>query len=64
MTAAEATLDALTIACPADGALNRVPSGRLGQQPRCGKCGAPLFQGKPVVLTAASFDRHAASITK
>ena len=60
MTAAEATLDALTIACPADGALNRVPSARLGQQPRCGKCGAPLFQGKPVVLSAASFDRHAA----
>jgi thioredoxin 2 len=60
MTAAEATLDALTIACPADGALNRVPFARLEQNPKCGKCGAALFQGKPVVLTAASFDRHAA----
>jgi len=60
MTTAEASVDALTIACPADGALNRVPSDRLAQQPSCGKCGAPLFQGKPVTLTAANFERHAA----
>jgi thioredoxin 2 len=60
MTAAEAMLEALTITCPSDGALNRVPAGRLGQQPKSGKCGQPLFQARPVALTAANFDRHAA----
>lgn len=52
--------DTLVVACPSDAALNRVPSGRLGEVPKCGKCGKPLFQAKPVTLTAANFDRHAA----
>ena len=61
MTIAEAeTAAQVVIACPNDGALNRVPHGRLGEQPRCGKCGRPLFEGKPVALTAANFDKHAA----
>jgi thioredoxin 2 len=51
--------DSLVIACPADGTLNRVPRDRLAQGPKCGKCGQPLFQGKPVELDAANFDRHA-----
>src|SRR5687768_4035130 len=61
MTAAEADAgaQALVIACPNDGALNRVPRGRLGEKPKCGKCGRPLFEGRPLVLTGASFDRHA-----
>ena len=50
----------LIVACPTDNALNRVPPERLGSTPRCGKCGNLLFQGRPVVLTAANFDRHAA----
>jgi thioredoxin 2 len=54
-----ATDPVLVIACPVDGALNRVPAARLRQGPRCGKCRSPLFAGKPVELTAASFDRHA-----
>jgi len=52
------TSDALVVVCPHDGALNRVPRERLGQDPKCGKCGRALFQGKPVALDAASFDRH------
>jgi thioredoxin 2 len=48
----------LVIACPTDGALNRVPRARLGQHPGCGTCGNPLFQGKAVDLNAATFDRH------
>ena len=56
-----AALDALVIACPTDGALNRVPRGRLAEQPICGKCGKPLFQGKPVALVAGNFDRYAAA---
>src|SRR4051812_1142035 len=55
---ADAT-DSLVVACPSDSALNRVPPGRLGQDPKCGKCGKPLFQSKPVILNAANFDRHA-----
>jgi len=51
--------DALVVACPVDGALNRVPRTRLGQGPKCGTCHNPLFQGKAIDLTAASFDRHA-----
>jgi thioredoxin 2 len=48
----------LVVACPADGTLNRVARDRLGQAPKCGKCGRPLFQGKAVALDAAGFDKH------
>lgn len=57
--AADAGTDMLVIACPTDAALNRVPRGRLDRNPKCGKCGNPLFQGKAVDLDAATFDRHA-----
>jgi thioredoxin 2 len=55
---AEASTETLLIACPHDGALNRVPRARLDQSPSCGKCHRPLFAGKPVDLTSATFDRH------
>lgn len=48
-----------TAACPECSSLNRVPQERLGDKPKCGRCGAALFQGSPVTLTAANFDRHA-----
>lgn len=54
-----ATADTLIIACPTDGALNRVPRTRLAAAPKCGVCKSPLFAGKPVELTATNFDRHA-----
>ena len=50
---------ALVLACPACASLNRVASDRLSQQPNCGRCHQPLFQGKPVALTGASFEHHA-----
>ena len=50
--------DPLIVTCPACAAANRVPRARLGQG-NCGKCKSPLFQAKPVTLTAANFDRHA-----
>lgn len=53
------TAETLIVACPHDGSLNRVPRARLGQAPSCGTCHRPLFAGKPVDLTAATFDRHA-----
>ena len=52
------TSEALVVVCPHDGTLNRVPRDRLGQGPKCGKCGLGLFTGKPLALDAAGFDRH------
>ncbi len=49
----------VTVVCPDCNATNRVPAERLGEHPQCGRCGAALFQGRPVALDAASFDRHA-----
>lgn len=43
------------IACPACGASNRVPTERLAQQPKCGKCGQALFAGHPVEINDANF---------
>jgi thioredoxin 2 len=52
-----------TVACPDCASINRVPAERLAENPKCGRCGAALFQGRPVTLTAANFDRHAAAET-
>jgi len=46
----------LSIPCPHCSALNRVPEERLGEHPTCGRCKHPLFEGKPVTLTASNFD--------
>ncbi|HSN81309.1 MAG TPA: thioredoxin TrxC [Polyangiales bacterium] len=46
------------VVCPSCESPNRIPSARLGDQPRCGKCKNPLFTGHPIVLTDRSFDRH------
>ena len=51
--------DALIICCPVCAGRNRVPLAKLGGG-TCGKCGAALFMGSPVVLNAANFDTHAA----
>lgn len=49
----------LLIPCPHCGAMNRVPATRMGQSPSCGRCHRALFDGRPLALTAADFDRHA-----
>ncbi len=46
------------IVCPHCQATNRIPSSRLGDAPKCGKCHKPLFTGQPIELTAASFSKH------
>jgi len=53
--AVEAT-DKTLVACPRCTTANRVPAERLGEDPKCGKCGAALLDGKPVALDAAAFD--------
>jgi len=50
------TLEHAHIACAQCLAENRVPVARLGEQPKCGRCGAPLLQGAPVALDEAGFD--------
>lgn len=35
---------------------NRIPDERLGDRPSCGKCHAPLLDGRPVELPEANFD--------
>lgn len=46
------------VVCPHCHRPNRLPEARLGDQGRCGHCQSPLFDGKPIALAAASFDRH------
>jgi thioredoxin 2 len=46
------------IVCPDCGAVNRIPAGRLGDGPKCGKCRQPLFTAHPVELTGGDFHRQ------
>jgi len=50
--------DAQHIVCPHCTGVNRVPAARLAQAPKCGKCKQPLFDGKPLELTATNFQHH------
>ena len=48
--------DKLLVLCASCSTANRVPAQRLGDDPKCGKCGAPLLDGTPVALDEARFD--------
>ena len=50
--------ETLHIVCPHCNTVNRIPTARLGEGPRCGRCRRPLFNGHPLDLTAASFQQH------
>ena len=45
------------VACARCGALNRVPTDRLDDDPTCGSCKQPLLDGRPIALDDASFER-------
>ena len=49
--------DALHVVCPVCGAVNRLPIARLDSKPTCGRCKAPLYQGRPMELDGDGF-RH------
>jgi thioredoxin 2 len=55
---AAATLDTVQLACPDCLTPNRVPADRLGDAPKCGKCGTLLAAGAPVALDAQTFDAY------
>ena len=50
--------DSLHIVCPQCSAVNRIPRQRLAEQPKCGKCHQPLFNGRPLELNQAAFQKH------
>jgi thioredoxin 2 len=49
-------MSVVQVACPACLAANRVPAARLGEDPKCGKCGARLLDGAPVELREEQFE--------
>ena len=50
--------DSLHIVCPSCQTINRVRADQLASAPDCGQCKNALFQGKPVALDEAAFDRQ------
>lgn len=53
-------MNTLHIVCPFCNTVNRIPSERLAQHPRCGKCKQALFVGHPFDLTGNNFQQHIA----
>jgi thioredoxin 2 len=51
-------MPALLLVCPHCEKINRLPSERLGEQPKCGQCSRGLFSGSPLELDSKRFDRH------
>ncbi len=50
--------ETIQVVCPHCDATNRVPPARLSAGPKCGRCHKALFEGAPVALDRARFDRH------
>ncbi len=49
--------DGLIVPCPTCGARNRIDPMRLGVAV-CGKCKAPIMDGRPLAVDAAGFETH------
>lgn len=50
--------DSLNVVCPHCGGVNRLPARRLQDGGRCGKCHAPLFDGKPLSVADAGLKKQ------
>ena len=48
------------VVCPHCAITNMLPTERLGDAPRCGKCHEEMFGAHPVELNAGTFERHVA----
>jgi thioredoxin 2 len=46
------------VVCGSCPAINRLPDEKDATAAKCGKCGKPVFDGRPVELASSSFDRH------
>jgi thioredoxin 2 len=62
-TASDARHDSTQVVCPHCDGVVRVPAGRLGDGPKCPRCHTALFDGHPVALDDARFERHVAGST-
>jgi thioredoxin 2 len=51
-------MDTKHIVCPHCNATNRIPTTRLSDAPKCGKCKQALFTAEPINLTTANFSQH------
>ena len=49
---------AILVVCPACDQVNRIPDDRPASRAVCGRCRSALFQGRPVELDDARFERH------
>jgi thioredoxin 2 len=49
---------AVQLVCPTCATKNRLPEGRLDDDPLCGRCGAPLMDTRPVALDDTTFERY------
>jgi thioredoxin 2 len=47
--------------CPYCDGVNRIPAGRLADNPKCGKCRKQIFAARPVELTKANFHKQIAN---
>jgi thioredoxin 2 len=52
--------ESLHVVCPHCHTTNRVAPADLSATPDCGKCHRPLFDGHPVELNEAAFEKHIA----
>ena len=50
--------ESMHLVCPHCAAVNRIPSSRIAENPRCGKCREPVFTGHPTELSDSSFETH------
>ena len=50
--------DQIHIVCPHCQGINRIPATRMSDHPKCGKCKQPLFQGRPLEVDEAAFQRQ------
>jgi thioredoxin 2 len=46
------------VVCASCGAINRIPPARPARQAKCGTCHQLLFAGTPIIVDAATFERH------
>ena len=56
MITAASPADTIKVACPACLTANRVARARAGEDPKCGRCGARVLDGKPVEVDTPSFN--------
>ena len=47
-------MSSTNVSCPKCNSTNRIPTDRLKDSPKCGKCKTKLFQSKPMELNAAN----------